>query len=95
MFTDHDLCPDSPDQLLVKVNWYGAAGDLAGCASQQVSADDSASVADLLAGVSAANRELARVIGLSTFLLNGKKVSPEAKLAAGDSLDVLPPFAGG
>lgn len=95
MSTDHNSCPDSPNQLLVTINWYGAAGDLAGCASQQISADESASVADLLTGASAANRELARVIGLSTFLLNGKKVSPEAKLAAGDSLDVLPPFAGG
>lgn len=45
------------------------------------------------AGASAAARQ---VIGRSSFLLNAVACTdPEQRLAEGDRLDVLPPFAGG
>jgi molybdopterin converting factor small subunit len=45
---------------------------------------------------SAAGRpELARVLGICTFLLDGQRADPATVLHAGAQVDALPPFAGG
>ena len=54
------------------------------------------SVDEPSASGSDAGPELSRVCRYSSFLINGVRARPEAAvLRAGDTLDVLPPFAGG
>lgn len=39
--------------------------------------------------------EFVRVLASCTFLVQGVRSAPETRLAAGDVIEVLPPFAGG
>ena len=76
----------------VTVRYFAAARSAAG---ESVESAQAASVAELVKTLSDGRPELARVLGISSFLLNGDRVDGDAALADGSVVDVLPPFAGG
>lgn len=56
---------------------------------------DAASVADLRASLGATGEDAERVVGQCAILRDGDRLDNTATLASGDTVDVLPPFAGG
>ncbi|MGO2111234.1 MAG: MoaD/ThiS family protein [Pseudoclavibacter sp.] len=85
----------------VTVRLFAAAADAAGTEETTVDAGGGASrggatvgaVIDLLAATYGG--ELRRVLDRCSFLLDGERVGPEVPISGGETLDVLPPFAGG
>jgi molybdopterin synthase sulfur carrier subunit len=53
------------------------------------------STADVVAALTARGGELARVVALSSLLVDGQVVRDRVPLADGQVVEVLPPFAGG
>ncbi|MFG1814320.1 MoaD/ThiS family protein [Kribbella sp. NPDC049174] len=76
----------------VTIRYFAAARTAAGESSATAEA---ASIRDLIGAVSADRPELARVLGICTFLLDGQRADPTTTLHAGAQVDALPPFAGG
>ncbi|TCO33227.1 molybdopterin converting factor small subunit [Kribbella steppae] len=76
----------------VTIRYFAAARTAAGESSATA---DAASIRDLIGTVSADRPELARVLGICTFLLDGQRADPATRLHAGAQVDALPPFAGG
>ncbi len=78
--------------MTVTVRYFAGAAEAAGCEQEDVVA---ASVGELRALLSARDAELGRVLGLCSVLVGGERSEPDRALAPGDTVDVLPPFAGG
>ncbi|HET8617219.1 MAG TPA: MoaD/ThiS family protein [Actinomycetales bacterium] len=76
----------------VTVRYWAGARAAAGFDEEQLSA---ASVHELVAGLSRRSTELAGVLALSSLLIDGQVVRTDAPLSDGQTLEVLPPFAGG
>jgi molybdopterin synthase sulfur carrier subunit len=76
----------------VTIRYFAAARAAAGESSATA---DAASIGDLIGTVSADRPDLARVLGICTFLLDGQRADPATPLHAGALVDALPPFAGG
>jgi molybdopterin converting factor small subunit len=76
----------------VTIRYFAAARAAAGESSATARA---ASVKELVGVVSADRPELARVLGICTFLLDGERVDLDTGLSEGALVDALPPFAGG
>ncbi len=80
----------------VTVRYFAAARAAAGSDSEQLSLPSGATVAELVDGLGGRNHELARVLARCSFLCDGVAVrDPAQPLRAGNTIDVLPPFAGG
>lgn len=78
---------------MAKVNFYAAAKAAAGLATLDIPAKSLGSLIDEL---SAGNPELAKLLPTCSYLLNSESCEDlEQLLADGDSIDVLPQFAGG
>ena len=76
----------------VTIRYFAAARSAAGRSSATAEA---ASIRDLVSTVSADQPELARVLSICTFLLDGERADPATPLRSGALVDALPPFAGG
>jgi molybdopterin synthase sulfur carrier subunit len=76
----------------VTIRYFAAARAAAGESSATA---DAASIRDLISTVSADRPELARILGICTFLLDGHRADPSTPLHPGAQVDALPPFAGG
>jgi molybdopterin converting factor small subunit len=76
----------------VTIRYFAAARAAAG---ESTATADAASVKDLIVTVSADRPELARVLGICSFLVDGERVDLETPLRPGAQVDALPPFAGG
>ena len=76
----------------VTIRYFAAARAAAGESSETA---DATSIGDLIGTVSADRPELARVLGICTFLLDGERVTRATPLHEGALVDALPPFAGG
>lgn len=76
----------------VTIRYFAAARAAAG---ESTATADAASIKELVETVSAGRPELARVLGICTFLLDGERADPGTTLRAGAQIDALPPFAGG
>lgn len=76
----------------VTIRYFAAARSAAGESTATADAD---SVRDLIGAVSTDRPELARVLGICSFLVDGKRVECDAQLFEGAVVDALPPFAGG
>jgi sulfur-carrier protein len=76
----------------VTIRYFAAARAAAGVSTATAQA---VSVKELVGTVSAGQPELARVLGICTFLLDGERVDLDAGLTDGALVDALPPFAGG
>ena len=78
------------------IHYWAAAKDAAGVAEESFEAE---TLAELMANVTLGRDELARVVGRSSFLVDGDPVGRRAHgavvLAEGVTVEVLPPFAGG
>lgn len=90
--------PTDGATALVRVRYFAAAAEAAGTPGEDVSLPARATAADLVAALSDAHGpELARVLGISSLLVDGV-VRTDLTHPLGDgatSVDVLPPFAGG
>ncbi|MEU8224534.1 MoaD/ThiS family protein [Kribbella sp. NPDC048915] len=76
----------------VTIRYFAAARAAAGESSATAEAG---SIRDLVATVSSGRPELARVLSICTFLVDGERVDLSAPLQDGARVDALPPFAGG
>jgi molybdopterin converting factor small subunit len=76
----------------VSVRYWAGARAAAGVDEEPLVADSTADVVDAL---SARGGELARVVAVSSLLVDGQVVRDRLPLADGQVVEVLPPFAGG
>ncbi|KAE8762620.1 MoaD/ThiS family protein [Georgenia thermotolerans] len=85
--------------LTVRVRYFAAAAEAAGTAAEDVALPDGATAADLVAALAARGPALARVLGISSLLVDGvvreDRDRPLTAAGATAAVDVLPPFAGG
>jgi molybdopterin synthase sulfur carrier subunit len=80
----------------VVVRYFAAACAAAGIERETVDVVAGASIADLVSQLSARSIELAAVLGRCSFLCDGVAVRNRAQvLRSHQTVDVLPPFAGG
>ncbi|HET6732453.1 MoaD/ThiS family protein [Mycobacterium sp.] len=80
----------------VTVRFFAAARAAAGAETEPVSLQPGTTVADLVDQLGQRNAELAKVLKRCSFLCDGFAVRDTATtLAPGQTVDVLPPFAGG
>ena len=80
----------------ITVRYFAAARAAAGSDSEQLTVRSGATVAELVDGLGGRSQELARVLVRCSFLCDGLAVRDQAQpLQAGNTIDVLPPFAGG
>jgi molybdopterin synthase sulfur carrier subunit len=76
----------------VSIRYWAGARAAAGVDQEPLVA---ASTADVVATLTARGGELARVVALSSLLVDGQVVRDRVPLADGQVVEVLPPFAGG
>jgi sulfur-carrier protein len=82
--------------LHLTVRYFAAARAAAGTESETVAVEPGTTVAALVDTLAARGPELARVLKRCSFLCDGIAVRDEAlNLFDGQTIDVLPPFAGG
>lgn len=75
------------------IRYWAAARAAAGTPEEPY---DGARLVDVLdAARSGRDAEFARVLSACSFLVQGVRAGPDAALADGDIIEVLPPFAGG
>lgn len=79
-------------RMTVRVRYFGAAKAAAGVAEDLREADSGCSIEGLLGDAGLGGLAVFR---RSTFLVNGVTAPGSSPLSHGDTLDVLPPFAGG
>ena len=77
---------------MIRVRLFAAAAEAAGAAELDV---DAATAAELRTRLGARTPSAPGVIGQCALLRDGDRLDDSAQLAAGDLVDVLPPFAGG
>lgn len=79
---------------LVSVRYYGGAAAAAGSTTASADADTLGELLDQLAA--AHSGALDRILGVASVLIDGTVVLDRSfRLADGQTVDVLPPFAGG
>ncbi|GAA2831339.1 MoaD/ThiS family protein [Kribbella solani] len=76
----------------VTIRYFAAARSAAGESSATAEAR---SIGDLVTTVSVDRPELARVLSICTFLMDGERAESSTPLTQGALVDALPPFAGG
>lgn len=82
--------------LALTVRYFAAARAAAGPESETVTVAAGTTVASLVETLAARSPELAKVLQRCSFLCDGIAVRDTAKtLWNGQTIDVLPPFAGG
>jgi molybdopterin synthase catalytic subunit/molybdopterin converting factor small subunit len=82
--------------MTVRVEYFAAARELAGRASEELSLPaDAISVAELLAELGARHPRLAPVIARMRLAIDGELAPADAQIVDGAALGVLPPVAGG
>jgi molybdopterin synthase sulfur carrier subunit len=87
---------DEPGRSQVMVRYFAAARAAAGVDSETVALRAGTTVAELVKSLAARGELLANVLNRCSYLRDGVAVRDETiALHAGDTIDVLPPFAGG
>ena len=80
----------------VVVRYFAAARAAAGSDSEQLNVRAGATVGDLVDSLGGRSERLARVLTRCSFLCDSVAVRDHAQLLrSGNTIDVLPPFAGG
>lgn len=78
------------------MRYFAAARAAAGSESEQLAVRAGATVGELVDTLGGRSPELARVLSRCSYLCDGIAVRDQAQpLQAGNTIDVLPPFAGG
>ncbi|NDJ88250.1 MoaD/ThiS family protein [Mycolicibacter kumamotonensis] len=87
---------DSTTAVAVNVRYFAAARAAAGVEAETVRVPSGAGVAELADTLAQGNERLATVLGRCSYLRDGVAVRDHsAALQPGETIDVLPPFAGG
>ncbi|MGH3635585.1 MoaD/ThiS family protein [Mycobacterium sp.] len=90
---------DERTGIPVTVRYFAAARAAAGAETEIVTVPPGATVAELVDGLAGRDVRLAAVLNRCCYLRDGIAVRDDAATArplrAGDTIDVLPPFAGG
>src|SRR5699024_3993241 len=84
--------------IVVEMRYFAAAADAAGADSEEVTVGRGATIEDLRTKIGELHgAEMARVLGLCSFLLRGQAADLDTVIPPGEGvrIDVLPPFAGG
>jgi molybdopterin converting factor small subunit len=88
-----------PAEIPITVRYFAAARAAAGTESETVTVRSGATVAELVDGLTGRNTRLATVLSRCSYLCDGiairDDVANSRRLRAGETIDVLPPFAGG
>jgi sulfur-carrier protein len=88
-----------PGEIPITVRYFAAARAAAGTESETVTVRSGTTVAELVDGLTGRNTRLATVLSRCSYLCDGIAVRDDAaksrRLRAGETIDVLPPFAGG
>ena len=88
--------PTTDERLQVTVRYFGAARGAAGVESETVTSDADTSLAQLAQQLAERNGRLAAVLARCSYLCDGVAVrDTAARVQSGQTIDVLPPFAGG
>jgi sulfur-carrier protein len=86
-------------RIRVTVRYFAAAQAAAGADSETVTLPPGTTIAELVKNLAGRGEHLANVLGRCSYLCDGIAVHKEtietAALRSGDTVDVLPPFAGG
>ncbi|SDN71333.1 Molybdopterin converting factor, small subunit [Actinomyces ruminicola] len=87
----------NPDLMVLEVHYFAAAAAAAGCAEERLELPTGMTLAGLRELLAGRGLELAKVIGVSSYLVNSVSTPSDSltELRDGDRVDVLPPFAGG
>ncbi len=84
------------DEIGITVRYFAAARAAAGSDSERLTVHSGATVDELVDGLGCRSHELARVLCRCSFLCDGVAVRDRTQLLqSGNTVDVLPPFAGG
>jgi sulfur-carrier protein len=82
--------------VTITVRYFAAARAAAGSESEELAVAAGATVGQLVDTLGGRSQELARVLSRCSYLCDGMAVRDQAQpLRAGNTIDVLPPFAGG
>ena len=85
-----------PDGIQVTVRYFAAARAAAGAESESVKLRPGTTMADLVKRLAVPGTRLATVLNRCSYLCDGIAVRDDTiALRSGDTIDVLPPFAGG
>lgn len=85
-----------PTPVTVTVRYFAAARAAAGIESETLTVPDDTTVAGLVESLARRDARLAAVLSRCCYLRDGRAVRDrDAVLRPGETLDVLPPFAGG
>lgn len=94
-----DLVTSSSGELTaiaVDVRFFAAARAAAGADSETVTVSSGATIGELVDALAGRDAQLAKVLARCSYLRDGIAVrDTSTTLRAGDTIDVLPPFAGG
>lgn len=83
-------------RVRVTVRYFGAARAAAGSEAQALVLAPGTTVSDLVGALGDGNPGLAKVLQRCSYLCDGVAVrDASVSLGAGQTIDVLPPFAGG
>ena len=87
---------DELTRIPVTVRYFAAARAAAGAESETITMRPGATVAELVDGLAGRDTRLLTVLSRCSYLCDGIAVRDDSViLRAGDTIDVLPPFAGG
>jgi sulfur-carrier protein len=88
--------PVDTDDIRVTIRYFAAARAAAEAESETVVLRPGTTVAELVERLSVPGTRLATVLSRCSYLCDGIAVRDETKaLRSGNTIDVLPPFAGG
>jgi sulfur-carrier protein len=91
-----EVTVEAGSTVRVTVRYFAAARAAAGSESEQLTVRSGATVSELVDTLGGRSQELARVLLRCSFLCDGMAVRDQAQpLRAGNTIDILPPFAGG
>ena len=80
----------------MRIRYFAGAVEAAGVAEETIASDFDVTVAELIEQLSGDRERLAKVLAVSTLLVDGQAARARTELVpAGAQVDVLPPFAGG
>ncbi|WP_232374826.1 MoaD/ThiS family protein [Mycolicibacterium mengxianglii] len=83
-------------QIAIRVRYFAAARAAAGAEEEVVHLSAGSTLADLVATLSGRGLELDRVLQRCSYLCDSFAVrDPQTVIESGQTVDVLPPFAGG
>lgn len=89
--------PHAGETIAVELRYFAAAAEAAGRPEERLELPVGTTLAALREQLAGRGLEMARIIGVSSYLVNALSTPADslAPLADGDRIDILPPFAGG